>query len=373
MRVQITNGMLVALIINMVYSKAIGLTQGIMVREVSGDIWISTLLATLQGMLVAWATALALRSAPGLDALELIEQAASKWVARLFGLIFFVFFLGAYCTVLITFVFHMMDYFLPELPIWVFIIAPLIVGVYGVYHGLEVIGRMAFIGLAAVITLNFLLLVGSLHDFDVREMLPVFQSGLMNDIWASRHHDTDWSMATMMLALVLPHVRQSDVWTSSTPIGILMGGMTVLMWPILETGVLSPEMTAQYIVSCMQMARSAEIGMFLHRYEMIMVAFFAVTCFVQIMLLVYCASLSASRVFGLKDYRPMTIPVALVLNGVGYWVVYDHFRAMNLLEGVWPFLALSISFSVPVILLLLAYIHRKKRGQRSTSSPLSRS
>lgn len=371
MRVQISNGMLVALIMNMVYSKAIGLTQGIMVREVSGDVWISTVAATLQGMLIAWLTAAALRGNRGLDAMQIMEQAASKWFARLYALVMFAFFLGAYCTIMITFVYHMMDYFLPELPIWVFIIAPLLVGVYGVFHGLEVIGRMAFIGLATIILLNFLLLVGSMHDFDVREMLPVFQSGVMSALWASRHHDTDWGMATMMLAIVLPYVRQQEVWGRSAPIGILYGGMAVLMWPFLETGVLSPEMTAQYIVSCMQMARSAEIGLFLHRYEMIMVAFFAVTCFVQIMMMLFCASLTASRVLGLKDFRPVVIPAALLLNLAAYWVVYDHFRAMNLLEGVWPMISIPISFGTPCILLVLAYLQRAKRESAHGKQPQS--
>lgn len=41
MKVQITNGMFMALVINMLYAKAVGVTQGAMAREVGGDIWLS--------------------------------------------------------------------------------------------------------------------------------------------------------------------------------------------------------------------------------------------------------------------------------------------------------------------------------------------
>lgn len=360
MKVQITNGMLMAIMINTVYAKAIGLTQGTMVREVGSDVWISTMLATLQGLMVVWLTVIVIRRYPTGDIMDQSRVLIGKWFSKLISLFVFIFFLGAYGAVMTTFVYHLMDYFLPEAPVYIFILTAFLVGCYAAYFGIEVIGRMALIGVFSVLTLNILLMLGSFSEFDIRELLPVFQSGVINTAWASRHHDTDWAIATMTVAVILPYVKEPKEWGKSGAAGILFGGAFVVMWPILEVGVLSAEVASQYILSCMQMARSAEIGQFVHRYEMIMVAFFAISILTQIMMCFLCASAAASKLFGLKDYRPMIIPVALILSCYGFWVVFEHQRAMEILETIWVAVALPIAFGIPVLLLILGTIFKKK-------------
>jgi len=367
MKVRITNGLLIALLINMVYAKAIGMTQGIMAREVQGDMWLATIFSTLQGILVIWLVAKTMQRLPRMNIIEHHEHLFGKWAGKIVALLCLLFFLGAYGGVMITLVYHLMDYFLPEVPILVFVVAGTLVGLYALYFGLEVIGRLAFVGLFAVAALNILILLGSMHDFDVRELLPLFQSGWINTLLASRHNDTDWGMATITAAMIFNHVKNSDVWTRSGTLGILYGGLTVVLWPILEAGVMSPEVTSQYIVACMQLARTAEIGQFIHRYELIMVIFFSVSALVQVMMSLFCGSLAATHLFGLKDYRPMIIPICLLFGAFAYWVVLDHHRAMYLLSDRWPPFALSIAVGLPVLTFLLGFLRRKKWQPKKAS------
>ena len=360
MRIQITNGMLIALIVNMVFAKAIGLTQGIAAREANSDMWLATLLATLQGIAIMMITVRVQRRTPTLNVMEQAGLLFGKWAGRALGLLIILFFLGAYGSVMITFVYHLMDYFLPEMPILIFVIVGTLVGAYAIRFGLEVIARMALVGLLSIICLNLLILFGAMSEFDVRELLPLFENGFVNTVKASRHNDTDWAMATMMAAIILPQVKQPKVWKRSAPLGILIGGCTVMLWPILEAGVLSPEVTGQYIVACMQLARSAEIGQFIHRYEMIMIAFFATSALVQIMISLLAASIAAAHVFHLKDYRPMIIPIALLFAAGGYFAVLDHNRAMTMLADYWPPIALSISIGLPLAMWGLGFLRKKK-------------
>ena len=360
MKVQITNGMFMAIIINAVYAKAIGLTQGTMAREIGNDIWISTIIATLLSILLIWAIVVIIKRFPSGDIMDQSKALLGGWFSKFISLFLFIFFLCSYGVIMITYVYHLMDYFLPESPAYVFIIIAFFVGAYGAFYGIEVIGRLALIGVFSVLALNILLMLGSLSKFDVYELLPTFQSGVTSTIWASRHHIADWAMVAMTVAVILPYVRSPKEWTRSSTAGFLFGGAFIVMWPILEVGVLSSEVTAQYIVSCMQMARSAKIGQFIHRYEMIMIAFFAISILTQIMMCFLCASTVASKLFGLKDYRPMILPVGLILSGFGFWIVFDHHRAMELLETSWVYVALSISIGIPVLLLILGTFMKKK-------------
>jgi spore germination protein KB len=360
MKVQITNGMLMALIINMVFAKAIGLTQGIIAREVGSDIWMATVFSTIQGCAIIFLTVLVIRRTPELDLMEQTQIMLGKWAGKGMALVFFVFFMGAYASVMITYVYHLMDYFLPEVPIILFILVALIIGCYGIFFGIEVIARMALVGVFSILALNLLIIVGSIQNLDMQELLPVLESGFLNTLWASRHNNSDWAMATLMVAMILPTVKNQNTWANSSVAGIAMGGLFVVLWPVLEIAVLSSEVVGQYIVSCMQLARSAHIGLFIHRYEMIMVAFFAISIFVQTSMCLFCACLAASKMAGLKDYRPMIIPVGLLLNGFGYWVVLDHNRAMDLLENTWYIIALPIAFGVPFFIWILGFFFKKK-------------
>jgi spore germination protein KB len=352
--------MFMAIIINLVYAKAIGLTQGTMAREIGSDIWIATIFSSLQGLLAMMLIVYIIKKLPDRDIIQHSELLLGKWFAKGVALIVFVFFLFSYGGVMATFVYHLKDFFLPEAPILVVVLAAILMGIYGIFFGLEVLSRMALLGVFSILCLNILILIGSLADFDIRELLPTFQAGFGKTLWASRHHDADWAVATMMATMVLPHVKNKETWARSGAAGIVFGGLFVVLWPILEVGVLTAEVAAQYLVSCMQMARSAHIGFFLHRYEMIMIAFFALSSLTQIMITLLCASIAMQRLIGLKDYRPVVIPVAFILGGFGYWFVIDHHRAMSLLETYWIAVALGIAVGLPILILLLGKVFRKK-------------
>lgn len=360
MKVQISNGMFMALIINMIYAKAIGVTQGSMAREVGGDIWISTLIATIQGGVIMFLVILVIRRMPEGDLIDQAARLLGKWFGKFVALITFIFFLASYGPVMSTFVFHLKDYFLPEAPILLFIMAAFLLGTYAIYFGVEVIARMALIGVFSIIALNILLMLGSLSEFDIRELRPTFQMGFLRTVWASRHHNTDWAMATIMAGIILPMVANKETWGKMGFAGIGYGMVFIIMWPILEAGVLSPETAAQYIVSCMQMARSAQIGYFVHRYEMIMIAFFALSILTQIMMSLLCASVAMQKMLGLKDYRKVIFPTAIILSAFGYWINFDKNRAVDFLEGWWVYISLGVAVGLPFLILVMGFLFKKK-------------
>ncbi|WP_438448900.1 GerAB/ArcD/ProY family transporter [Gorillibacterium sp. sgz5001074] len=360
MKIRISEGMLMAMIMSMVYAKALGVTQGVMAREIYGDIWLATLFSTLKGAAIMLLTVMIIKRMPSKTILEQAEILLGRWPAKALGLLLFVFFTGAFATIMITFVYHIMDYFLPQAPTYLFFIVALSVALYGMYKGLEVIGRTSLLAILCMVVFNILMILGSLQQMDLKELRPVVESGFLQILHTSRHNDTDWGMATLMTALILPVVAPKEKWTKAGVIGIVYGGIIVVLWPILEVVVLSPEMVAQYIVSCMQLARSAEIGVFMHRYEMIMVAMFIIPLFVQILLCEYCAVKALSYTFGADKQTPFYIPVTLVLGGSSYYVVSSHFRAMEFLSQIWPYMALPLAYGVPLLVLAAGFLRKSR-------------
>ncbi|WP_017754222.1 GerAB/ArcD/ProY family transporter [Calidifontibacillus oryziterrae] len=360
MRVQITNGMFMALIINMVYAKAIGVTQGSMAREVGRDIWLSTIFASVIAALLMLIIVSTIWRMPEGDIFKHGGRLVGPWFEKLLGVLFFIFFFGAFTVSMVTFVYHIKDYFLPEIPIWGIVLTATIVSVYAIHFGIEVVSRMALIGVFSILCLNILVLLGSLEKFDIRELLPVFESGVGNTMWAGRHYLADWTTVIMMSAIILPIVKNPPTWKRSGLSGVLYGAGFVAMWPIIEVGVMSANVTAQYAISCMQMARSAQIGLYVHRYELIMVIFFALSILTQLMMSLYCACVSLQRTMSFKDYRGFIIPSAVLLGLGSFWIVNDSGRAMEFTEMEWIGIGLSLGICIPLFVWLIGFVLKNK-------------
>ncbi|TBL80819.1 GerAB/ArcD/ProY family transporter [Paenibacillus thalictri] len=368
MKIQITNGMFIAMIVNVIFAKAIGVTQGVMARAVGQDMWIATLLATLQGVLVMYITYLVIRKAPNLDFITVAQTLLGGWFAKVVAALIFIFFLAAFGPIMITFVYHLQEYFLPEAPITLFIVSSLLVGALGCYYGLEVMARIAVIGLLFIFLLNALIILGSTQEFDIRNLLPVLESGLPRTFEASFHYDADWALATMSAALIMPMLKNTAQRGGQLGmLGILLSGTLVVIWSILEGAVLSAEVTSQYTVSCMKLARNAHIGTFLQRYEMIMIALYSLSVLFEVMICLYGTSVSAAQIFGQKNSKTMIFPAGIVLGLFGYWIIEDHFRAMHYLEHYWPQIALSISVGLPLVLLGLVTLLGRKLKQAGSN------
>lgn len=368
MKVQITNGMYMALIINMVYAKAIGITQGSVARDVGSDMWISTIIANILAIPLLLFVVYIVKRMPQGDIIDQSKIILGSWFSKIISFAILIFFMLAFAPIMVTFVFHLNDFFLPKAPIPLFVGIAIGVGIFAAFFGVEVIGRMALIGVFSILSLNALIMIGSLSDFDIRELLPIFENGVRKPVLASRHHFADWTLVAMMAIMILPTVKNPKEWGSSTTYGVFFTGLIILIWPILETGVLSSQVTAHYIVSCMQLARSAHVGYFLHRYEMIMIAFFGISLMCQVMISLLCGSIAASKLAGIKDYRTMLIPVGIIFGGYSYWVVSDHNRAMKILENEWVIESLSITLGVLGCIFILGLIFKKKIKKEATQS-----
>lgn len=367
-KLQITNGMFIAMVVNVMFAKAIGVTQGVLARAVGQDMWVATLLGTLQGAAMMYVTYMVLRKTPHLNYIELSALLLGKWFGKIIALLIFIFFLAEFGPVMITFVYHLKDYFLPEAPIWLFTASSLIVGAIGCYYGLEVMGRIALIGLLFIFLLNTLIILGSTNEFDIRNLLPLLEHGFLHTAAASLHFDVDWALAVMLVSLIIPYVSGTATHGGQlSVISILASGMLIIIWSILEGAVLSAEVTSQYTISCMKLARNAHIGNFLQRYEMIMIALYSVSVLFEVMFCIYGSSVSLSSILGLKSNKTMILPVCLLLGVFGTWIVEDHFRAIKFLEQDWPIIAMPIAFGLPLLLLGLRLLLRKKLDGISSS------
>lgn len=355
--VRIGGWQLLTIIANLVFGKAIGYSSEVIARRVGNDAWLSTIAAFLAGLaLMAANVWLARRFAPEGPTVY-IPKLLGRWLGKavLFALALYLF--GAFITSAITIEQHVNDYLMTETPLIVFVLLYTAVAAYGAFLGIEVAARLSVLGLLLTILLNVLMVMGSVDHFHPDRLLPLFDHGLIPVLVASMGALPDIAMATLPALLLLPLTIEPRHWHRLTQWGLILGAVLVLTWPIFEIAVLGPEVTAQYLIACMQMARAAELSIYLHRYEMVMVVLFVYGVLTQSIVCLYSACEMVRAVLPWKVRRRTLIAVAAALTlAPNYYLAFNRDRYGLFLDWPWPTLTIGMALGIPLALCLVALV-----------------
>jgi hypothetical protein len=167
-------------------------------------------------------------------------------------------------------------------------------------------------------------------------------------------------MATTVVLLLLPMTEKPQQWLRFSWWGLGLGAVLVLTWSFFEITVLGPEVTGQYLIACMQLARAAELSIYLHRYEMIMVVLFVYGVISQSIALLYCATelLAAALPFKVRRGYLVTA-VSLLSIAPQYYLAYDRERYGSFLAVIWPPITFALAFVLPLLLCAVAMFRPK--------------
>ncbi len=356
-RVRISGLQMATILANLVFGKAIGYTSEVLVRAVGNDAWISMALAFAQGLpiiaLMVW-----LVKRMGGETPELfLKRLLGRWLGRVVLMLLGVFFLGAFITSAITISQHVNDYLMTETPLLVFVVIYTLVCMYGVHLGLEVSARLSVLGLVLVAVLNVLVIAGTINHIDLQRLRPLLDQGIGPVVGASLLAGQDVAMATAAALFLLPATRPGK-WLRVCLWGLGLGALLTLVWPIFEIGVLGADLTARYLIACMQLARAAQLGIFLHRYEMLMVVLFVYSVFTQSIVCLYgCVELAGAALSVGKRGRPwLILGIGVVSMVIHYLLAFDRQTYAHFLAYEWPWIAVPLGWGLPLLLCLVALL-----------------
>lgn len=332
---------LYGIVVAVTFPKAVGVTTAIMARHTGRSIWAAEIVAIGAAMLlVALAAALMkrLREAP----LRSLEQSLGPWAARPLALVEFCFFCLLYLAGAYTFLVHTQYFFLPETPLIVFLLAMAILSLVGSHYGVEVLARTAILSTIGHLSITAIMIPGVIWDMDVLNLWPVGGGGWGPFGLAGLTALADLIQPLPLLLVLLPKTGSPSGHVRHSVLAMLGAGLLILIWPLAEIAVLGPGLTAQQAVACMGLARTASLGVYLHRYELVMLLFFLPGVFLIEVLPFLAASRSISHVMGISDHKRVFLPLIVAVNVAGYWLFSDRLRTDWFFTAVWPWAVLVL-------------------------------
>ncbi|MBP1994822.1 GerAB/ArcD/ProY family transporter [Paenibacillus eucommiae] len=324
------------------------------------DAWIATILGTVAGIGIVWLYTLVGSLFPTLSLVQLSEKLLGKWLGKVISFLFIgIFFLGGPISNVYYIGSFMTSQIMPETPMEAFSILFVLTAVMGVRLGLETMARTAEILFPWVLLLFFLLVMFISPQIKMDNILPILESGLKSTVPAALTFLSAAALPSVLLLVINPsQMNQPKEARRAFLIGYLMGGMVLIIIVTLCILVLGHDLTTRNTYPSYALAKLINIGDFLQRLEVLMAFIWIITLYFRMSLYYYVTLVAIAQIFNLKDYRPLAIPLGLLmlaLAPIEYPTsIFDEYTT----KVYWIPYALIAGLIYPLVLLGIARLRK---------------
>ncbi|AGL00894.1 GerAB/ArcD/ProY family transporter [Desulfoscipio gibsoniae] len=354
---KISSGQAVFLNITMIIATAMLAVPAIAAVHARQDAWLSMLLATLLALPIAWVTASLGTLFPGKTLVEYTEDILGKWPGKLLGLLYLLWFIHI-CSIMIReYGNFLIDVFMPETPLIVINILGAALAAYTVKNGLEVLARVNQIFLPIILISVILIFLLALPEMKLERFLPVFEAETVK-IFKGAIVPWGWMGEIITFAMLIPFLAQPGQTRHTAVITIPLVGLFFTLLAVASVAVFGPVFSNMNF-PVLNAARVINIANFIDRPEPIIMAIWIIGGLLKISIFYYVSVLGFAQWLNLKDYRPLVLPVGVILIALSIAVAENMLELTHFLGNVSPYELLTFELVIPLTLLLIALVRRQ--------------
>ncbi|MDF9408401.1 endospore germination permease [Pelotomaculum isophthalicicum JI] len=346
------------LMVSMVIATASIFITSSVARLAKQDSWISMLLAILLGLLIAWlAVNLSLRF-PGKTIFQYPEAILGRWPGKVVALLYIWFYIHINGEIIREYGTFLVSAFMPETPMIVFMILIVGIAAYAVRNGLEVFTRANEIVLPVILVSNILLVIMATPEMDLKKLLPVFVDNGSVPIIKGAAMPALWMGEIFIMAVLIPYLNKTKEAFKIAASATIITRFFMIIAFVDIIAIFGPEVTAGWFFPALNGARMIHLANFLDRLEPIIMIIWVAGALIKISILYRAAVLGSVQWLELKDYKPLVLPVGVILLALS---IMAHDSIMDLFAFLSLFAPAELIFmaGIPLLLLVVAVI----RGQ----------
>ena len=250
--------------------------------------------------------------------------------------------------------------FLSDTPL-VYVLGSLVlVCAFAVRGGVEIVGRFADLILPAFLLLFLLILLLIIPDLHITNMMPVLGEGILPALKGALVLQI-WFSELSIAWFLLPYV--SDRENAKKNLWITFGAIILtLVLSNWVTLLLLGELTGIYSFPFLILARYIDLAEFFTHLEALFMAIWVLGAFVKVCLFFYITVVEAAVWMGLRDYRPIVIPFALLLTLFGIWIAANYQELTHVISTSVIPLSITMFIVVPAIIYAIGRARRLGSG-----------
>lgn len=349
----------VILLVDLVGATALMFLPAVSASYAHQDAWMVPILATVPGMYVILLVAGLARRFPGLTFIQYMEAILGRWPGKVLALFYLFFFIHSNSVIVreLTHLLSLMIYNATPQP--VFDVVIIILSAYAVYMGLEVIARVGLLTFPILLfAFLFIIIVAVTSAGDLNNLRPVLANGIKPVIAASLT-PTAWRGEVLLLAMFAPFLANPRQTARVGIWGVAIIGFFLLFNAMANLAVFGPETERLSFPTFTLLLVSPLPGL-----EPFFIAIFITGMIIKISIFYYVAVLGTAQLFELKSYRPLVIPVGVLLAALAsFWPSHVEMVSYTI-KGFTPF-AFLMEHLIPTLLFAGAWLKKQVQNQDS--------
>lgn len=362
---RISPSQLYFMIVGFLIGSAVLLIPG---RAAGHDQWIASLLSVVEGLPVALLyTGLAVRLG-GKTIIESAPVVLGRWPGKIAAGLFLGYITHLGSLVVTNFTGFVSTDVLPKTPQVIVAIALITVCAFAVRGGLEVIARCCVLLVPVVLVLVFFDSILMLDSINLSRLLPVMDVP-PSALFASAHTIASFPVnETVAFAAIIPFVaggRRTKYLIVTVAIAsgaIISASVIARIYGVLGQ---SATMESYPLYSAVRMIDIAHV---LTRFEVAVFVNVLTMGFIKITVLLYGVSVGISQLLGLRDYRPLVIPLAILMAVVSLFNFPSSIENIIFTERTYPVYAPFFQVGFPLLMLLFSWARGAPRPDPGGSS-----
>ncbi|NOU97272.1 GerAB/ArcD/ProY family transporter [Paenibacillus sp. LMG 31456] len=330
------------------------------------DNWLSPIIASITGFVSIYAATRLHELYPKQTIIQYSEQLIGKIAGKILSMIYFLFLTYTTGTITRQYADFVTGNFFFKTPLLLVIFSILLLAAFAVRGGVELLARSAVILTPIFIVPIFILLL-LFPELDPNNIFPILSQGMVPVIKGAATPQA-WFSEYFLLTFFLPYLTDPEKGRKWGLISLSTVVLSLTYVNLIVLLLLGPD--SEYKIYPVLVAfRSIRVGSFIENLESLLLAMWVVGNFIKIGGFYYMASLSFGQCFQLSDYRPTVFPLGLLIAIISLWDLPSFPALAELHRYVTPFELPTILTLIPLLLLMLAVLRKRRATAGGDPTP----
>lgn len=345
-----------------IFGTVILFLPSILTEKARHDAWLAAFAGSLASLLPLGVVVWLGHRYPGQTIFQYSETILGRLFGKLAGLAYVWFFLHWGAVVVRQYGDFLTTAFMPATPLSVFNFSLVILAAWAVLAGLETIARMnEFLVFLVVFSLLAIISL-SVANWETAFLQPVLAEGF-GPVLRATLVSAGWHAEITTMAVLLPFLTRPHRAFASGAAAVLASGIILTLGTIAALSVFGPDLVAVFSFVLHYFVHTIDIADFLSRFEAVIMAVWVAGVFIKTAVIYYCAALGLGQVLGLTEYRPVVLPLGVIMATLSVTLFANVAELVAFLSNVSPVFSITLpAFGLPLLLLAGSLLRGRRRN-----------
>lgn len=320
------------------------------------DSWLGFILGWAGGFILMAIYVAIIRLNPSKTLFDMLKECFGKYLGSILIVFYIWYFIYNGSLVVREFGEYALTIKYTETPILAICVLIILLAVYAIKNGLEVISRLigilAFFFVLFIFTITILLI----PQFDPSNLLPFLEHGLKPVLKAGLNTIAFPFGELVWLLVIFTVGNQSVNFKKIGLSAVAVGGFIILITLLRDIMVLGPTLLENQTypgqASALLIPRPIDVSP-------LIASSLLIGSGVETITYLYACTLGITQLFNLDDYKPLVLPMAALMVMLAIWNFTNLYQFFDWVGEIYPYYTIPFQIIIPLTLLIISRINNR--------------